>query len=291
MSPHMLNRLHSLWLTLLIAGCMQVGIVDAKSPVADNKSPLPDLRQDTAEHVVRIAADPWCPYNCDPGAKHEGFMIDIARAALAFADLQVEYVIINWARAKQMVRAGLLDGIVGMSRTPRSEKLYHFSDTPLGWSEICFYRRADDPWEYHSVRSLEHRVMGWINGYGFAANPEIEAWVIAHLQSPQLEKVSGTKVHQSLFAMLLAKRIDTFAEDRYVVAHALKQHSLQGQIEVAGCASNKDEVHLAFSHASPHKEEWAQALEGGVAQLRANGELKRILARYQIELTQWLNHQ
>lgn len=237
-------------------------------------------------NIIRVAADPWCPYNCEPGYAQQGLMIDIARAALKRSGYVLNYQIINWARAKQLVVKGELDGIVGMSREGKTETLYHFSKTPLGWSQTCFFKRTDDPWAYQSTQSLEGKVMGWINDYGFT-NLEIDQWVKARKGTPEIATVSGEKVHHSLFQMLLAKRIDTFAEDLYVVQHKLRKDNLAEAISVAGCAPEKDEVHIAFSLKSPHKDAWASALDEGVKQLRESGELARILGHYNLSLEQW----
>lgn len=236
--------------------------------------------------TIQVAADPWCPYNCEPGHAHQGLMIDIAKAALKRSGYTLNYQIINWARAKKMVENGQLDGIVGMSREAVTETRYHFSNTPLGWSQICFFKRADDDWTYQSTASLEDKTMGWINDYGFT-NQAIDQWVKARRNTSAISTVAGVEVHHSLFQMLLAKRIDTFAEDFYVVQHELKQDALSDAISVAGCAPEKDEVHIAFSLLSPHKEKWAEALDRGVQEIRTNGVLERILQHYNLSLSQW----
>lgn len=240
----------------------------------------------THSKVIRVAADPWCPYNCDPGQEQQGLMIDIARAALKLSGFILDYQIINWARAKKMVIHGQLDGIVGMSREGKTETLYHFSKTPLGWSQTCFFKRADDPWTYQTTQSLDGKVMGWINDYGFT-NPEIDQWVKANRNTPAISTVAGDKVHDRLFTMLLAKRIDTFAEDLYVIQHQLRQNPAGETITVAGCAPEKDEVHIAFTMASEDRHAWSKALDDGVKRLRDNGELARILGHYNLSLDQW----
>ena len=65
--------------------------------------------------TVVIGADPWCPYICDMGESQQGLMVDIAREALAYSNYTMVYSNINWARAKQMVLAGDIDGLVGLS--------------------------------------------------------------------------------------------------------------------------------------------------------------------------------
>lgn len=271
----------------LLFGFLLASVLSVTLPVsAEVTAKVVSEAAGTHPKIIRVAADPWCPYNCEPEQERQGLMIDIAVAALKRSGYTLDYQIINWARAKKMVIHGQLDGIVGMSRESKTETLYHFSKTPLAWSQICFFKRADDAWSYQSTQSLDDRIMGWINDYGFT-NPDIDQWVKAKRNTPAIAVVAGVRVHHSLFTMLLAKRIDTFAEDLYVIQHQLSEERLQDAISVAGCAPEKDEVHIAFTKVSEARHLWSKALDDGVQHLRDSGELARILAHYNLSLAQW----
>lgn len=41
--------------------------------------------------TITIVADPWCPYNCEPGSDEPGFMVEIARRVFAEAGIEVRY--------------------------------------------------------------------------------------------------------------------------------------------------------------------------------------------------------
>lgn len=178
-------------------------------------------------------------------------MIDIAREALALSGYTLNYQITNWARAKLMVQRGEAEGIVGMARSSRTEPLYLFPETPLGESQLCFYRKVGSTWHYSDTGSLQDRHFGWINDYGFGNLPGMDDWIKAHLHTDQVLAVSGENTHQRLFSLLLIGRIDTFAEDRNVITYALHREQLSDQIEVAGCASAVDSVYLAFDKQDP----------------------------------------
>lgn len=239
------------------------------------------------ESSIRIAADPWCPYNCSPDTALQGFMVDIAREALALEGFQLNYELINWARAKLLVKAGELDGIIGMNRSTASEPLYQFSNTPLGFSQICFYKRAGEPWAFESVDSLENQTLGWINQYWFGEDTDLDAWVERNKDTTSLVTVAGDKVYQRLFSLLQSQRIDTFAEDRQVVAYMLNQAQLSERIVPAGCSRYIEEVHLAFSLKAEHSKQWAEALDRGVAKLKKAGKLSTLLAPYGLNVKRW----
>jgi len=243
---------------------------------------------EAGNRTVVIGADPWCPFICDTGGVQQGLMVDIAKAALALSGYKMKYRNINWARAKKMVRTGALDGIVGTSNLGPEKTPYDFPETALGVSELCFYRRATDDWTYTSVQSLASRTMGWINDYIFDQTTGLNEWVKAHKGTSQLLMVSGSKTHPRLFKLLLAGRISTFAEDRYVIGYGLKKRGLQDRIEVAGCTKPTEKVYVAFSAKTGRGIALAKALDTGVEKLRQNGRLSAILKLYGLTENTWV---
>jgi polar amino acid transport system substrate-binding protein len=241
---------------------------------ADNKS-------------IVIGADPWCPFVCVDEGSNQGLMVDIAIEALALSGYKVSFQNINWARAKKMVRRGTLDGIVGTSQSTPDQTPYDFPETALGVAETCFFRRAGEPWEYTSVESLTGRSMGWINDYGFGPGTPLDEWVDANKGTPNILTVSGTNTHPRLFKLLMRNRIDTFAEDHFVISYALKKMALQDKIEPAGCVKPTEKVYVAFSQKTGYGKALAKALDEGVVGLRQSGRLAAILEFYGLTLDDW----
>lgn len=235
---------------------------------------------------IRVGADPWCPYNCIPGTERPGVMIELAREALALSGYVLEYQTVNWARAKIMVQSGELDGIVGMAYTAKSKELYFFPGRPLGESQICLFKRQLDDWHYRGIASLDSKVFGWINDYGFSTDP-LDAWVKEHKNTPQVLTVAGKDTHMRLFKLLQLKRIDVFAEDRAVIAYELYQSGLQNEIVQAGCIEQIEDIYIAFSLASEHKEKWAEALDSGLDKLNQSGRYLEIIQKYGLSSENW----
>ena len=241
-------------------------------------------RADT--HTVVIGADPWCPYICDMGESQQGLMVDIAREALAYSDYEMVYSNINWARTKQMVLAGEIDGLVGTVQAPDTD--YHFPRTALALTGTCFFRLASDPWEYESPQSLDSKTMGWISEYLFEGIPGLNEWVEAHRDTSQLVAVTGTETHPRLFKLLLAGRIHTFADDPNVIHHELKRHGLEDKIAMAGCPGPMLKTYVAFSKKTDRGEALARALDIGFEKLRQEGRLDALLAPYGLNEESWM---
>jgi polar amino acid transport system substrate-binding protein len=236
--------------------------------------------------TVVIGADPWCPYVCDMGESRQGLMVDIAREALAYSDYELIYSNINWARAKQMVLAGDIDGLVGTAKTAYTD--YHFPENALAMARSCFFRRASDSWEYKSPHSLGSQTMGWINEYLFDNVAGLDEWVDAHKGTSQLVTITGTDTYARLFKLLLTGRISTFAEDPNVIHHELKRHDLLDKISVAGCPGPAVKVYAAFSKKLERGENLARALDIGVEKLRRDGRLDAILEAYGLNQQSWM---
>jgi len=238
--------------------------------------------------VVKIGSDPWCPFVCVNNDESPGFMVEVAQHAMALYGYKVEHVNINWARAKQMVRSGELDGIVGTSKETTISTPYEFPKTPLGFSEICFFNSVLDNWVYHNAASLNSRVLGWINDYGFS-DSDLDRWVKKNKDTARIKAISGKDgLQQRMIDLLLLRRIDTFTEDRFVIQNILQNKKLNNQIEVAGCVGAKEFVYVAFSREVPDGVKLASTLDKGVEALRKTGKLKSILHKYGISEQNWL---
>ncbi len=239
-------------------------------------------------HTINIAADPWCPYNCEPSSPQPGIMIDIAKEALALSGYTLNYKLLNWARAKSLTKSGQLDGVVGMGYGKETSKLYHFPKTALGESQICFYQRVEEDWQYNDVRSLDNKVFGWINNYGYP-HPPLDRWIAKHQNSSKITTIAGKNTHSRLFKLLQIKRIDTFAEDKTVIAYELLKSGLQRTIKSAGCLQELEKVFIVFSLHAPKREAWANALDSGVTALKKSGRLSEILSTYGLNRKSWFS--
>ena len=63
-----------------------------------------------AEQIL-IAADRWCPFNCEPGPELPGFMVEVAQRVFAKQGYDVKYIEMNWSRAIQEARKGNVNAI------------------------------------------------------------------------------------------------------------------------------------------------------------------------------------
>ncbi len=140
--------------------------------------------------VIELRADPWCPFNCTPGSAAPGFMVELAREALAPFGHEVRYAQLNWSRSLVKVRSGEITRI----------------------SELAGLRLgATRDYDYYTTEVLAHIA---------ARSPE----------RSEIQLLSGNDALARNLRKLLAGRIDVMVEEHSALLYQLQQLGLQDQV-------------------------------------------------------------
>lgn len=236
-----------------------------------------------AETVV-LAADEWCPYNCDPASDKPGFMVEIAREALGRHGITVEYVVLPWARAIEEVRANKYAGIIGAYYGDAED--FIFPDTPQGRSTMMFYTPATSAWNFTAETDLDAVSLGVIADYSYSV--ALDAYIEKHKADPaRIQVVAGDNAMDANIQKLLHGRIGAMIEDKQVVDYNLSAPERAAQragLREAGMLPTPDDgngiVYVAFSPAHPQARKYAKILSDETNAMRASGDLRKILDRY-----------
>ena len=236
-----------------------------------------------AETVV-LAADEWCPYNCEAGSDKPGFMVELARAAFAKHGIAVEYVTVPWARAIEETRQNKYAGIIGAYYGDAED--FVFPKVPQGRSDMTFYVKKDSTWNYTDNTSLDNLSLGVIADYSYSQG--LDAYIEQHKADPKrIQIVSGDDALEANIQKVLHGRIGAFIEDKQVIDYSLSTPEMQPHKEnlrEAGLLPTPSDgngiVFIAFSPANPNAAKYAELLSAETMAMRKNGELKKILDRY-----------
>lgn len=235
------------------------------------------LMQPLMADVISLRADNWCPHNCDPKAANPGYMVEIARKVFEGAGHQVDYQILNWARAIEETRAGHFTGIIGTSRGDAPD--FVFPGIHQGRSVNAFAALATDGWTYAGIDSLKGRVLGVVRDYSYGE--EIDAYIKVHLKDPaRIQVTSGDNALELNLRKMQKGRINTVVEGEAVLKYNLQLLGLDKDMKMAGADSLADPIFVAFSPANPNSAGYAALLSKGMEELKASGELSNILAKY-----------
>ncbi|MWV13324.1 transporter substrate-binding domain-containing protein [Pseudomonas sp. R-28-1W-6] len=229
-----------------------------------------------AETLV-IAADIWCPVNCEPGSARPGIFVELAQEIFAEAGIDVHYRALNWARVLQEVRRGELNAAIGAGVEDAPDFL--FTATPVALSRNCFFTRADSTWRFGGLASLAQQRLGVINDYSYG--DELNGYIASHRRDSQrIQIAAGDKAMELNLAKLERARLDVVLENSWVMQAALARQGKRGTLREAGCRSPDMPIYLAFSPALPSSARYVELFEQGLRRYKANGRLQALLDAY-----------
>jgi polar amino acid transport system substrate-binding protein len=236
-----------------------------------------------ASETVKIVADNWCPYNCEPNSLRPGYMIEIAEKAFEKHGIKVEYSILPWERAIQETRIGNYTAIVGASVGDAPD--FVFPQIPQGMSEDAFYVKKDSTWHYDGTASLENVSLATIAGYAY--NETIDTY-IKHNKSNlrRVQSIAGEEPLDLNIKKLLAGRVDVLIDDENVMNFTLKEKNLEEKIKFAYVfpSNSQSFLYIAFSPSHPKAKQYAKILCDETKAMKKNGTLEKIMDNYGLKL-------
>lgn len=229
---------------------------------------------------VKLRADSWCPYNCEPGNR-PGYLIEIARAALEPAGHKVDYQLMPWTDALAAVGAGTATGAVGATKEEAPGMVYpSFS---LGMSRPTLVIRKGKETKDFKVTNLEALKavrFGSIKDYFYST--EVNAFIDANKGSPNIVQVSGDNVTEDLVNLLIDGKIDAMVEDSNVVDYLLESKGYRTLFNYHALGQQSS-VSIGFSPKDPNSATYAKLIDAKLVELRRNGQLTPILAKYGVK--------
>jgi polar amino acid transport system substrate-binding protein len=226
--------------------------------------------------VIKLRADIWCPYNCDPASADKGFVIEIAEYAFAKKGHKVEYQNLPWTRTLADVAAGKIDGAVGATAAEAKNSGLMIGKEGVGATTNCVYGKNDSTAKFAVAADLKNfKRIGIVQGFSYS--DDLDAVIAAN--KGLIDAIGGEEPQKMNINKLEAGRVDVVLEDGSVMGYALKKLG-SSKIKKIGCESDTKPIYIAFSSKSPKGAELAQLLDDGIKELRKNGKLKSIFAKY-----------
>lgn len=230
-----------------------------------------------AERLV-IAGDLWCPINCAADTEKRGLFVELAEQIFAESGIEVEYRVINWARAVHDTRRGKLGALIGAGVQDAPD--FIFTPSAPGISRMCFYALRGGSWRYKGLESLQAVRLGAINGYSYGA--ELDLYLRNHHDLDHVQLMTGDRALISNLRKLRHGRIDALVENAWVMQALLSQRYLHGEVVEVGCRQPDIPIYLAFAPGLPESARYAQLFEQGQQRFREDGRMEQLLRRYGI---------
>ena len=225
--------------------------------------------------VWTIRADPWCPFNCEPGSARPGFMIEVIEQAAKAGGHTVDYAVMPWSRALLEARAGRIGGVVGLAAEDRDGFLL---TNKLGTDTTCVFVKRGFALKYTVLADLDQlSAVGIIQDYTYA-----DAFM--HWQKTNAAKVQYVAGDQALrinAKKLVDNRIQAFIDNINVVDQARTRIPELAGVVSAGCMPATD-LFAGFSARNPKSAEMVRAVNAKLTEMQRSGELKKLLDKYGI---------
>lgn len=235
-------------------------------------SPLKMACADT----LTLAADEWCPYNCNPSDPKPGFMIEVAKYVFKKAGHDVSYLTVPWSRAIEDARVGKYSAIVGAYKEDAPD--FVFTDLPIAESGNSLFVKKGSSWRYSDFESLNQVSLGVIRGYSYSK--ELDSYLEQHkADSSRVQIASGDDALENNIRKLLAGRVGVVVEDHAVMEYYLMKLGKLAEIDEVG-SLGKGEVYIAFAPGNPKSKEYAKLLSAGIRELKESGKLEQLIKSY-----------
>ncbi|MCJ8345420.1 transporter substrate-binding domain-containing protein [bacterium] len=235
-----------------------------------------------ADNIV-IVADQWCPYNCEPNSKNEGYLIEIIREIFEAKGHSIQYNIVPWARAIVLGRYGKIDAIIGAFKEDAPD--FIFPQIEQGISKNAFCVSEDSKWTYNSIESLESVKLGVSKGYSYGAKLDSYIKTNGSITSRIFVLTGDTPLNSGL-KLLSRGRINTLIEDESVIQYQLSNQNLFKSFKIVK-TKEATQLFLAFSPKLAKSKEYAKIMDQGMEELRQSGRFDQILSKY--GLNDWID--
>lgn len=229
-----------------------------------------------AGDAVRLAADPWPPYNLAPDGQRLGSMVDVAVLAFAEAGLEVDYFVVGWTRAVAGTRDGLFDGAVGASLVDGAGLV--FPETTLAAVVQGLATRRASDWSWRGPASLEGLVLGGVQDYDYG--PQLNAYVAEWGGDPRrVQLLHGSDALEANLRKLVAGRVDVVVDAAATLEWTIASLDFDSLLCVNARLERVTPCTIAFTP-SERGRRLARLLDEGVAVLAADGRLDSLLGAY-----------
>jgi polar amino acid transport system substrate-binding protein len=229
-----------------------------------------------ADPIV-LAADKWCPYNCEPNSDRPGVLVEIAQQVFGSAGYTVDYRLMPWNRSLSEVRRNRVQGIIGALKSEAPDLIYGSQaiacdDTGFAFKKVLGFR-------YNGTSSLDPYRIAVIADYNYDGG-EIDAYIKKHAASEdRIQFNTGEDAGIANIRKLVAGRIDIAIDSAAVMSYIVNQLGLSESIGITHLGQPND-IFIAFSPRNSQSEELAALLDKGGEDFQRSGKLATILSRY-----------
>jgi polar amino acid transport system substrate-binding protein len=233
---------------------------------------------------VNVATSAYCPLACSlDRAPHDGVMHEVLRRAFAGTKYRLIFHEMPYIRAIRDTLDGQYD-VVTYAGSAHAEDFVFVRNLDMV-NVVQFATRADSPWQYRGIDSL--------NGIRFSipmgfrtGNPEMDDYLDRYERDPSRIRMNScdnpTMAQCSNLECMLNDRVDAMLVGSLAFRYITRQEGVADRVRVDPEPVAMFYNRIAFSPRCPNGTELRDMVERKIREMRASGELKKIFDHYGI---------
>lgn len=241
---------------------------------------LADNPGDTArkDKTLLFASDPYCPYICDQSAQRPGFFVEFAREALSASGFSVEYELKPWKRVLAEARAGIIDGVMTLSREDDEGLL--LPDKPVLTTCQSVVTAKDTPYQWAGGESLAGWSMALVAGYTY--DGPVREWLLANQDSELIHHIHGADAFHEILDLIARGKLDMTISDCNVAASTAIDIGYPDRFRYAA-TGYRVEMYIGMNPDHPDASMIIQTLDEALISMKQDGRLLALAKKYGIQ--------
>lgn len=197
-----------------------------------------------------------------------GVDVDLIEAVMKEAGIAYSLRLYPWERVKRMLERGEAEMAFQFAGTPERKAQYQLAGPIRTGSTVFMTTSKTSIRDWQSLDDLNAFVIGQVRGYAYESN----------FDKAELRRDTSAQNPRQLVSMLLAGRIDLIVGDRTQLLYFIQEQRAHEQVRLLPTPLVEMPRYVAFAKGD---EERARQFSAALEKLRAQGELEKILRKWE----------
>lgn len=233
-----------------------------------------------AKEKIILAADYWCPYNCNPKDKNPGYLVEIAKLAFEKNNINIEYQLMSWHEALLKLESGQINGVIGAHDDEVEGAI--LPNTNLIKAKYASFTLLDNPWQYNENYSLDKKIIGLTVDYSYPSE------IRNYIHSNMLIKPDKFIFHESNNSVsdnvndIIINKTSVYIEEKSVANYYLENNNIKVIKNSGNIPGDNKILYIAFSKENSNSRRYSEILTSEFNKLKNNGTVKLLLDKYKL---------
>ena len=218
-----------------------------------------------AETITLVGEDAWYPYSGVAQGKNRGFAVDVIRAAYAVSKIEVRFIAAPYSRCLMLVKTGQELGCFDSLKDSKLEPDFLFHKEAIFQASIDIYARTGSSFAKNgkiSGSDLHKYIIGVTHGYTYGSEFESDNRIVRESAPTDVSNLRKLLLGRSDYSLIYSRVVD------YLIS--TYPDEFKGKIQrVANLI--EDKLFVSFSRRRAESARYADALDKGLREIRANG--------------------